>query len=502
MGWLDDVVASVAPNWALRRTLARQALARVRAYDAGQRLARHDGWRRPATSGRAEAQAGAAGVRNAVRDLLRNNGYAQRAHRTLVRATIGTGIIGSPLTAAGAAAPRATTDAWNRWVESCDWDGHHDLYGLQLLAARTVYESGEAILRIRRAPYSAGDPVVPIRLQVLEPDYLDDMRNATLNGGGYIDRGIEYDAAGRKVALWLLPQHPGDTAAWRRRADSQRVPIGEAIQIFDMLRPQQDRGVSIFAGAVMPLKDLAAYFEAEAVRKRIEACLSAFVTRADPGADFPLGLQADSQPTEGERTVKMAPGLIHDLPAGTSVTTLAPHGSPDIAPFADQMLFLAAAAGGVMFEHLTGNMKYVNYSSYRVGSYDFAGFIEQQQWLMWMSRFCRPVARAWGEAALAANLLSRAPQLRWSPPPAITSPDPLKDAMADQLALRLGIMAPSEIAERRGWTHQELLDRIAGDLAAHDAAGLMFDGDPRKNMKGTNIATEDRDTPPPGADRA
>lgn len=465
----------------MERARARHALALLRDYEAAKTPRKWAGWRRPATGARTEIAAGAGKVRDSVRDLIRNNGYAARAHRTLVRATVGTGIVGTP--------PAAARDAWDRWVDHCDLDGHHDLYGLQLLATRTVYESGGALVRYYRQDFARGDTIAPVRIRVLEEDFIDTAKSGDLNGGGWIDRGVEYDARGVKVALWLHAHHPGDVSRWSRQRDSERVPLGEVEHVYDKLRPGQDRGVSIFAGAVMPLRDLADYFEAEGMRKRIESCLSVFVTSGDDGGPM-LGIDPERDGDTGAPSTRLAPGMIHRMGAGESVTTLAPNGSPDITPYADQLLFLAAAAGGVMFEHMTGNMKHVNYSSYRVGSFDFAGAIEQMQWLTFLPRMCIPMGARFAEAARAARMIGEDFSVRWTPPAAVTSPDPLKDAKADELNLRLGALAPSEIAERRGWTYQELLERIRADLASADAIGVQFDGDPRKNVKGQANATD------------
>ena len=482
MGWIDDL----APRWALRRALAQQALKQLRAYDAARTPRKWNSWQRPKSGPRTEAQLGADTLRASVRDLLRNNGYAQRAHRTLVRATVGTGILGSPM-AGDRPAPQRARDAWARWADDCDFDGHLDLYGLQALTARTVFESGEALLRFYRQPFDAGEAVAPVRLQLLEPDFIDTGKlslGRASEGGNWIDRGIEYDSRGRKVALWLHQVHPGDQSRYLlSKYESVRVPIGEVVQVYDMLRPGQDRGISIFAAAVAPLKDLGDYFEAEIMRKRIEACLSVFVTA--PEGEGPLVGRANGTDGEsGAELRQLAPGMITRLNPGESVSHVAPSGSPEIKQFADQILLLAAAAGGVMFEHMTGNFEKVNYSSYRVGSHDFAGWAEQQQWHLFVQRMCRPVAQQFNQAALAAGLISRETTLRWTPPSPVTSPDPKKDADADQLNLRLGALAPSELAERHGWTYAELLDRIAADLAAADAKGIAFDGDPRKNLKG------------------
>jgi capsid protein len=57
-------------------------------------------------------------------------------------------------------------------LDACDYDGQQNFYGLQRLVMTTVVESGEAL--ILRQPASSKDGLpVPVRIQVLEPEYLD-----------------------------------------------------------------------------------------------------------------------------------------------------------------------------------------------------------------------------------------------------------------------------------------------------------------------------------------
>jgi len=89
------------------------------------------------------------------------------------------------------------------------------------------------------------------------------------------------------------------------------------------------------------------------------------------------------------------------------------------------------------------------------------------------------------EAAIAAQLLPATPGWRHTPPGFI-SVDPDKDAKADLANLRMGKVTLSELVEERGYDYVEHLARYAEDLAAAEEAlgpGVMFDGDPRKQLK-------------------
>ncbi|WP_310498304.1 phage portal protein [Sandarakinorhabdus sp.] len=514
MSFLDDIIGAFAPGMALDRVRARMALDKLREYEAARPGNRRvESWRRRDAGPQGEVARGASDVRRLVRDLLRNNGYATRAHRKLVSATISTGITGAVLDAKGRPASAALRDTWNRYVDEADWCGEHDLYGLQMLIARAVYSDGEALLRRYRTSFDANTRTPPFRWQVLEVDHIDAGKFDLVRGAadnGFIDRGIEYDARGRKVALWLYPDHPQNLTPYlRSRFESERVPIGEVVQIYDTLRPGQDRGVSIFSPAIMPLSDLADYLTKEAMRKSIEAALAVFITTPENpdqgGLTLGAGAGSDAASTDGAGNTlsRLMPGMITRLKPGEAVDPgpVAPVG--DMSPFVQQMGFLAAAGVGVMYEHMTGDFRNVNYSSFRVGSFDFGQFIEQQQWLVFGQRMCRPMAQGFTEGVAALGISGAAGvNLRWTPPNPVVSPDPEKDARADKLQVEMLVKAPSEISGARGWQHGEMLERIAADMLAADAAlppGSRSTADPRNPKAGTAPAPAPNQENPPNA---
>jgi lambda family phage portal protein len=468
---LDKIISEIAPGMGLQRARQRLALDAVRQYDAARPGNRRiENWRRADGGPRGEAELGAARLRVLVRDLLRNNGYARKAHSKLVSATVGTGITGSVVSLAdGKPANRRLREAWQRLVDEADWLGEQDLNGLMLTAARALFCDGDAIIRRYFVPTDSTTRTPGVRWQVLEIDHLDQSKSSLhANANGmFIDRGIEYDADGRKAALWLFPDHPANISrVMRANWESVRVPIGEAVQLYDIMRPGQDRGVSIFSAAIMPLNELAAYLDREAMRKNIEACLAGFISSPEPASMGGLQVGASTGTDEsGNTTLEFMPGMIHRMKPGESFQSgpVAPVG--DMGPFVRQMGFLAAAGVNVMFEHMTGDMSGVNYSSYRVGSFDFGQFAEQLQWQVLVPRMCK---RMFGAGFLQASAALGLPgaggaTLRWTPPRPITSPDPEKDARASKLELDMFSRSLSELAEERGWTLPELAEQIAAD---------------------------------------
>lgn len=183
---LDKVIRYISPSMGLRRAHARAHLTLVenktRAYEGAKTGRRTSGWTTGGTSANAEINTSLSALRNRSRDLRRNNAYAAKALSSRVANLIGTGIV--------AKFSDDTAQAlWKQFVRECDADGQHDLYGLQKLAAETMEESGEVLIRLRwRRPEDG--LAVPLQLQVLEPDYIDTMKIGDLPNGGWIINGI------------------------------------------------------------------------------------------------------------------------------------------------------------------------------------------------------------------------------------------------------------------------------------------------------------------------
>lgn len=491
---LDQLIGWFDPQAGARRLAARRAISlQVRAYAAGGRDQRTMGWHTPGTSGTAEAM-GAADVRARVRALMRDNGYAVKALNSLVDHVVGTGILGTPK-------GKRAQQLWAEWQEQADFDGHHDWHGLQALAIRAMFTDGDVLIVRRRVGFGANVAVVPLKIQVLEADYLDTSKNERLAGGGEVDRGIEYDSEGRKVAYWLFRTHPGDvTLRLRDGWKSDRVDAADVIQLFDRVRPGQDRGVSTFAPAVMTFHELAGYLEAERVRKRIESCLAGFITTDDENISVSAEGEVDDKAKPGVLVEKFMPGMLMRLRSGEEVTLTTPTAASGIGEFTTVQLREIAAGAGVMYEMLTGDFSNVNYSSWRAGNHGFQRRIESWQWLLAVPLLCARVARWWNEAALSAQLQVKPATFSWEPP-GFVSVDPYKDAQADLMNLRNGTVLPSELVARRGWNYIEFLAQYAQDLAEADKAFAdlgfaQFDGDPRKVKGQQNVAGNDAGAQP------
>ena len=139
--------------------------------------------------------------------------------------------------------------------------------------------------------------------------------------------------------------------------------------------------------------------------------------------------------------------------------------------------------GTLPYELLTGDLSQVNYSSIRAGLVEFRRLIDAVQWQIIIPMLCQPSWDWFTEQAWAAGKL---PQPRipveWSPP-RFEAVDPLKDAMADLLAMRSGTMTLAQAIARQGHNPDAVLAEIAAMNAKLDALGLVLDSDPRRVTK-------------------
>jgi lambda family phage portal protein len=479
--FIDRAVAWLDPQAGVKRALARRSfetLVGTRGYDGAARGRRTDGWKANGTSADAEIATAGALLRDRMRDLTRNNPHAAKAVSVLVNNIVGAGII--PRAATGDdKLDGAVNRLWEAWTRQCDADGQLDLFGLQTLACRQMIEAGEVL--VRRRPRRPGDGLaVPLQIQVCEADLLDGTRNGDLIDGGRVVQGVEFDAIGRRRAYWLHAQHPGDAVfSARRRIDSAAIPATEVLHLYEKQRTQV-RGVPWGTPVMRALRDLDDWTQAELVRKKTEACVVGIVLGADEAEQ---GIAPSVVDADGNRVEQFEPGLIAYARGGKDIKFNQPATTAGIAEWLRTQLHIVAAGFRMPYELLTGDLSQVNYSSIRAGLVEFRRLIDAVQWQIFIPVLCQPIWNWFCEAAWVAGKLPRPDiAVEWSPP-RFEAVDPLKDAMADLLAMRSGTMTLAQAISRQGHNPDAVLAEIAAMNVRLDALGIILDSDPRRVTK-------------------
>ncbi len=488
VNWLDHAIGWVSPSAGARRVRARMAFEATRSY-AGAAVGRHtSGWHTPATSADAEISIAGPKLRNRARDLVRNNPHAAKAISVLASNIVGEGIMPRPKTG-DPKRNKAVKDAFDEWSKTCDADGQLDFYGLQTLAVREMVEGGEVLARRRWRKSGDGLPV-PMQIQLLESDFLDDTKSGPLPNGNTAVSGIEFNRIGQRQSYWLYKEHPGNNFLSTLSGAYQSSPVSakDIAHLYEKQRTQA-RGATWFAPIVRRLRDIDDYDFAEGIRKKIEASTVAFVTSDD---DSETSVGANGEPgsarvtdARGNLIEKFAPGLIAYLRGGKDIKFNAPASIGGYEEYKRVGAREISAGVRVPYELVTGDLSSVNFSSARVGIVEFRRFCSVVQWQIVIQMLLEPWWAWFCEAAYLAGKID-APYIpvEWSPPK-WQAIEPYKDAMADLITIRTGARSWHDVVAERGRNPDDVLAEIADFNAKVDAMGITLDSDPRRvSLKG------------------
>jgi lambda family phage portal protein len=428
-------------------------------------------------------------LRARTRDAVRNNPWATQGLHSYASNLVGRGI-----------QPRWILDnevlrkeielAWYEWTQECDADGQNDFYGMQNLATKTVIQSGEALVRFRPRRLSDGLSV-PLQLQLLEPDFLDDWKNGPApTGTSTFHMGIEINGVGQRAAYWLRKQHPGDSYWMPGGYDSSRIPAAQVLHVYRVDRPGQLRGVPWFAPVLSRMFLLDQYEDAELDRKKTSALFVAFVKKtgdlAGPGGLIGFDEMGDDK---DRPFAELEPGMLNYLLPGEDVVFANPSdvgGSYDV--WITRQLQAIAAGIGITYEQLTGDFSRVNFSSSRGRSIEFRRQARQIIGSMINFQFNQKVAEMWLSMAVASGKIKipdyatnrRAyTMIDWRPD-GWEWVNPREDVETEKAKVRAGFNTFEQVLIELGGDMEEIDEANIEANKFVDTNGLVYDSDPRK----------------------
>jgi lambda family phage portal protein len=465
-----------------------QPAPRRRMYEGAKISRLTSDWVTGGTSADAEIKGSLARLRNRSRQLVRDNDYAKQAIRAIKANVIGTGIRLQAQVKMQRGAGRldqgvndAIETAWEKWCckEYCHTAGRLNFAEMSRLLVGAMAESGEVFVRIVRQPFG-GSPV-PIALEVIESDLLDD----TYTGGSTVEgnewrMGVELNSWGRPVRYAFLTKHPGDSAFAQTTAGRHRlIPADQIIHLYLQERPSQTRGVPWLASAIQRLHQVAGYEQAEVVRARASSALMGFISNSD-------GELVGEDVYDNERVTNFEPGVFKYLAPGESVSVPqldAPDGQ--LEPFLRVMLRAMAAGIGCSYETVSRDFSQSNYSSSRLSLLeDRENWRALQQYMI--QNFHRPVFEAWLEMAVLSGVL-KLPAYETDPdryravrfmPRGWGWIDPAKEVEAYKEAVRCGFKTQAEVVAEQGGDLEELLLARKAEVDRAEELDLYFDTNP------------------------
>jgi lambda family phage portal protein len=415
-------------------------------------------------------EAGAGTVAARAAHFASSNPTGAKVVDSLVSNVIGAGI--KPRSGVESEAVRARLHRrWRSWTDAADMDGRGDFYALQAALVRDMVVLGEALAVFSTEP-ATGAP----QLRRLHPSQLDSSVNRRADGGGYIVSGVEFDAAGRRVAYHIRPGFPGD-AYGVMPLTPDRIPAGDVVHLFRPLMPGQVRGVSWLAPILLTARELDALADAMLVRAKVAALFAGVVTDTDG-----TGL-VDSEQNGGALEASLEPGALVSLPPGKTVEFPQMPDQGGATALMTSTMRLIATGAGVTSEQASGDYSQVNYSSARAAMLEFRKFCEGVQHHVVVFQLLRPVWQRFvrfqvltGGLSAAAYSADRAAseQVDWLPP-AWPQVDPAKEIEAQVAAVRAGFKSRSEVIAERGLDAEDVDRAIAADAARLSRLGVVLE---------------------------
>lgn len=491
MNFFERMITFFSPSTALRRQAARTHLnilhGSSRSYEGAASSDRIKLWNPLDSSANTEVKGGAVALRKRARELRRNNAYCHRAIQVRTTNVVGSGI--KPVFKIDNKRNlKYVNEAWQDWAESshCDFEGNCSLLGLQAQVMDAVSESGEVFILRQRQGRSQS---VPLKLQVLEADYLDHSHNEDRANGSKVRQGIEFNSRGERTAYYFYKSHPGETGTIRhlRTVEKVKVPADRVLHVYEKKRPGQIRGVTFLHPVMIRLRDLDIFQDASLKKQQISACYAAFIHNST-GESLE---NTYSNKTEWELLEKLDSGTVEMLPNGFDIKFSDPPKTDQYPDFVRTELMSIASGLGITYEALTGDYSNVNFSSARMGFLEFQRNIKMWQNEIMIVRFLEPVFRWFVDAlqfapgARSYNVNPSKIKVTWTTP-AREMVDPSKEIPAYRDAVKAGFKSISEVIRQTGYNPDEVFEERSQEIKKLEKLGIKTDSDPSLGNSKTN----------------
>lgn len=479
MDRFTKILSVVSPKRAAERLKNQVALKMMdeqsRKYEGAGRGRRFKGFDHHNASTNQQIATALPVLRDRSRDISKNNPYGKSSIRKIGNNVVGTGILAVPITKSKAL-DKSVKELWATWADDsyCDFDDLQNFYGIQKMVMKTVAKCGECVVRrVWNKRSKKANGIVPLELQVLEPDFIDHEKNTltAFDNGEYTVNGVQFNKAGKRIAYWIFDRHPLEA-----NAISQPVPAEDIIHVFDVEDPGQVRGIPFFSSSILRMKDFDEFEDAELMKQKIAACFAVFVESADA-----TGVEGEN--TTDDLTERIEPGIIQRGLPGDKFTFASPPAFNALRDYSHQSLQGQAAGVGLSYEEYTGDLSNTNFSSGRMGWLAMHRNIEDWQWNMMIPMFCNKVWKWFIKASiLSGNLPHEVKEadikVTWTAPRREMI-DPTKETKALVEMIRGGLLSWQDAVRQLGFSPDEIIEQMKKDRDMFDKAGLMPECDPR-----------------------
>lgn len=453
-------------------------------YDAAGTGKRMRAWN-PPSSGPNRAVTGIQKIRDRARDARRNDWTGESGTQKWATNLIGIGIVPRFKRIKSKDRKLAITDLWTDFVAKADADNVLNLYGLQTLAVKAWFESGEVFMR-RRDRRIDSDLPVPVQVQLIEADFVPMLDADTWPGmvrGNRIRSGIEFNRIGQRVAYWMYREHPGDPSLGGSTISIDnliRVPAEQVRHIYEPNRPGAIRGVSLMASVLTRLRNVSDYDDAVLERQKLANLFMAFIKYTLPNLEGQDTDPLTGRPLEGSLDAPLAalmPGIVQELEPGQDVAFAnPPEAGTTYSDYMRTQNMGTAAAMGVPYEIFSGDIKEVSDRTLRVIINEFRRLAEQRQWQIVIPMMCQPCIEWFADAALLVGKIGLDeldPVRRVEHAPhGWQHIHPVQDPQGKKLEVEAGFRSRSSVISERGDDPDMVDDERQADMEREKTLGL------------------------------
>jgi lambda family phage portal protein len=423
-----------------------------------------------------------------------------------------------------------------------DWNRRSTFYQLQDLVFTSACISGDVLVLLPMKNRPGG--IYDTRVRLIEADRVASPVSRetgpgapeTAAGAPRIFGGVELEEDGQVVAYWIARHHPlaeimlaADPRTRNGKAEYSRIlAFGEetgrpaALLVGEMERPEQRRAVPLLAKCLTEAKNLQRYVESTTVQNVIKSYFCSFITSAMPSENMFNGMVDDDYAKDlverNPYNVLLAPGMVNFLRPGDTIDFPIHAGPEDqFDPYVTAVARLIGASTGVPYEVLLMSFN-ASYSASRASMLQFWNRVKVLRQLL-VDQFCQPTYTAWMMEAVAGGNIDAPgffedPRIRtawlraaWSGA-SQGSIDPLKDAQAAALRIKLGISTQErECYENNGGDWRAIAEQQGLELEVATSLGLPYPRNQTSEMQPIPAAlitgedTEPETSPKPGEEQ-
>lgn len=481
-----------------------------------------------------------------VRDLVRNEGWAQAAIDRTVDMTVGATFrlnakpdadrLGITREAAEAFA-RAIEAKWREFAHDPTFRGDAErllpFAGQIGLMARELVQVGEALAVLRwkpreRWPYATA-------LHIVDADRLTNPDGRA--DDDFLRGGVEMDADGAPIAYHIRRGHPGDVSSsvdsmgWDRISrfdDIDGYDRWKVLHVFERRRPGQHRGISRLVAAVVKMRLLSRYSESEVRAAAINGSIVGAIY-TELGQEFArealgdntgalAGFDWDGFNTQRAGFYRAGAGMEDSrfltlFPSDKLDLNTTPRNTAGFPAFQTAFLQGFAATLGLSYEQVSMDWSRTNYSSARAALNEVWRTVQRiRALLVWGA--AQPVYTAWLEDALDSGAIEApagAPDFYDAPGayaqaewigPGRGYVDPVKEAQAAALRIKARISTLEREAAEQGLDWQMVVAQIAREEAELSRAGVAApDSGKLSTTKDDDEEADDKPAEPGAADQ-